>query len=89
MKINYEIQIRIIYYLRVKKYIGTRHTPIEHVCKVLSKYSCKQIKKELKNLQKRGILQFKKTFHGTDVYLNIKMMNEIEEIVKIAKEKNQ
>ncbi|MCL2156793.1 MAG: hypothetical protein FWH54_02085, partial [Methanobrevibacter sp.] len=77
MKINYEIQIRIIYYLRVKKYIGSRHTPIEHVCKVLSKYPCKQIKKELKNLQKSEILEFKKTFHGTDVYLNIKKIKEI------------
>ena len=89
MKNNYEIQIKIIYFLREKKYIGKRHAPVGYVCKMLSKYPCKQIRKELKNLKKRGILQYKKTFHGNDVYLNIKMIKEIEEIVKIEKEKNK
>jgi len=81
MKKYTKIQENIISSLYLKKYIGKRHTPIENLCKRLSQYPCKIIKKELKTLRNEGLLSFKQTYHGKDIYLNPKKIKEIEEIV--------
>jgi len=81
MKLNGKTQEAIVYSLHRKSYYNKRHTPIEFVCKRLSSIPCKKIRKEIKNLAKERIIIFKKTEHGIDVKLNVKMKNEIEKIV--------
>jgi len=75
-----EIQKDIVSSLYLKRHIGKRHTPIENLCQRLSQYPCKTIKKELKVLHNKGLLNFKQTYHGKDIYLNSKKVKEIKEI---------
>ena len=75
------IDEEILFFLYHDKYFNKRHTPISNICNKLSQIPCKYIKKELKNLYKLHLIRFKKTNHGTDVFLNIKMIDEIENII--------
>ncbi|MBR4447227.1 hypothetical protein [Methanobrevibacter sp.] len=81
MKTNTIIQEEILFFLYHNKYFNKRHTPISNVCNKLSQIPCKHVKNELKNLYKLKMIRFKKTQHGTDVYLNVKMKKEIENII--------
>ena len=69
----------ILFFLYRNHYFNKRHTPIINVCNKLSQFPCKQVKKELDNLYKAELVRYKKTGHGKDVYLNIKMKKEIED----------
>ena len=71
----------ILFFLYRNHYFNKRHTPIINVCNKLSHLPCKHIKKELDNLYRTKIVRYKKTNHGKDVFLNIKMKKEIEEII--------
>ena len=81
MKTNTIIQEEILFFLYHNKYFNKRHTPISNICNKLSEIPCKYIKNELKSLYKLKLIRFKKTKHGTDVFLNIKMKKEIEKII--------
>lgn len=71
----------VLFFLYRNHYFNKRHTPIVNVCNKLSQFPCKKIKKELDYLNKREIIRYKKTGHGQDVYLNVRMKKEIEEII--------
>lgn len=81
MKTNTIIQEEILFFLYHNKYFNKRHTPISNICNKLSGIPCKYIKNELKSLYKLKFIRFKKTKHGNDVFLNIKMKKEIEDII--------
>lgn len=80
MKTN-TIQEDILFFLYRKNYFNKRHTPVINVCNKLSRIPCKEIKKELKNLNKLYLVGIKPTAHGKDVFLNIGMIDEIEKII--------
>lgn len=71
----------ILFFLYRNHYFNKRHTPVSNVCNKLSQILCKTIKKELDNLYKVKIVRYKKTHHGKDVFLNVKMKKEIENII--------
>lgn len=75
------ISKEIVYFLYRNHYFNKRHTPISNICNKLSVFPCKHIKKELSNLNKAHIIRYKKTNHGTDVYLNVKLKKDIENII--------
>lgn len=81
MKTNTIVQEDILFFLYQNKYFNKRHTPISNICNKLSQIPCKYIKNELKNLYKLELIRFKKTKHGNDVYLNVRMKKEIENII--------
>lgn len=81
MKTNTIIQEEILFFLYHNKYFNKRHTPISNICNKLSEIPCKYIKKELKSLYKIKFVRFKKTKHGIDVFLNVRMKKEIEDII--------
>ncbi|MBQ2666328.1 hypothetical protein [Methanobrevibacter sp.] len=81
MKTNTIIQEEILFFLYQNKYFNKRHTPISNICNKLSQIPCKYIKNELKNLYRIKLIRFKKTKHGIDVFLNVKMKREIEGII--------
>ena len=81
MKTNTIVQEDILFFLYQNKYFNKRHTPISNVCNKSSQIPCKYIKNELKNLYKLELIRFKKTKHGNDVYLNVRMKKEIENII--------
>lgn len=81
MKTNTIVQEDILFFLYQNKYFNKRHTPISNICNKLSQIPCKYIKNELKNLYKMELIRFKKTKHGNDVYLNVRMKKEIENII--------
>lgn len=71
----------ILFFLYRNHYFNKRHCPIINLCNKLSHIPCKYIKKELNNLNKNFIIGFKATHHGKDVFLNVKMKREIENII--------
>ena len=73
----------ILFFLYRNHYFNKRHTPISNLCNNLqSTYNpCKYIKKELSNLNKMHLINFKKTHHGKDVFLNVKKKGKIEKIL--------
>ena len=75
------IQEEILFFLYRKNYFNKRHTPIVNLCNKLSRIPCKEIKKELKNLNKLYLVGIKPTGHGKDVFLNVGMIDEIEKII--------
>lgn len=81
MKTNTIVQEDILFFLYQNRYFNKRHTPISNICNKLSQIPCKYIKNELKNLYKLELIRFKKTKHGNDVYLNVRMKKEIENII--------
>ena len=81
MKTNTIIQEEILFFLYHNKYFNKRHTPISNICNKLSEIPCKYIKKELRSLYKLKFVRFKKTKHGNDVFLNVRMKKEIEDII--------
>lgn len=82
MKENKDLQKEILYSLRRKGYIGARHTPIVRVCGRLSKYSCKEVTKEIKILIKKDLILPYITHHDKDIRLNPEKMKLIKEITK-------
>jgi hypothetical protein len=83
MNKNYALQKEIIFALYRRRYFGKRHTPIDNICKRLSDYSCKEVRREVKNLMKQGLILPKSTNHGFDIRLNAKMKTKIEFLIKI------
>ncbi|WP_236951263.1 hypothetical protein [Methanosphaera sp. BMS] len=77
-----EIRKAILFFLYRNHYWQKRHTPISNICNKLSNHPCKYINKELKKLYKDKLIRFKKTNHGTDVFMNIHKKTEIEEEIK-------
>ena len=71
----------ILFFLYRNHYFNKRHTPISNLCNKLSHIPCKYIKKELSNLNKMHLINFKKTHHGKDVFLNVKKKGKIEKIL--------
>lgn len=75
------IREEVLFFLYRNHYFNKRHTPVVNVCNKLSHIPCKLIKRELDDLIKIKIARYKKTHHGKDVFLNVKMKKEIEEII--------
>lgn len=82
MNKDYDLQKEIIFSLYRRRYFGKRHTPINNICKRLSEYSCKEIRREVKNLIKQGIILPKPTAHDPDIRLNVQMKDTIDFIIK-------
>lgn len=72
------IRTDILYFLFRNNYWQSRHTPKSNICNKLSQHPCKYIDKELKKLYKDELIRYKKTNHGTDIYLNIHKKSTIE-----------
>lgn len=70
----------ILFFLYRNHYFNKRHTPISNICNKLSYIPCKYIKKSLDDLNKLTLIRYKKTRHGNNVFLNVKM-KEIESII--------
>ena len=82
MKENLEIQKEIIFSLFRTRHIGNKHTPIDNVCKRLTKIPCKQIRYNIKFLIKKYLVLPYPTGHDSDIRLNPKKMEEIKEIIE-------
>jgi hypothetical protein len=82
MKDDLEIQREIIFSLFRTRHIGKKHTPIDNVCKRLSKIPCKQIRENVKSLIKKYLILPYPTGHDPDIRLNPKKMGEIKEIIE-------
>ncbi|MBZ9570398.1 hypothetical protein KQY27_02420 [Methanobrevibacter sp. TMH8] len=83
MKDDYGVQEEILFSLFRTRHIGKKHTPINNVCKRLTKFPCKQIRHDIKSLMKQGLILPYPTGHDPDVRLNPKKMNEIKEIIRL------
>lgn len=75
------IQKKIIFSLYRTKHIGSRHTPMDKVCKRLTPISCKNIRKEIKNLMKKQLILPYKTGHDPDIRLNPKKLEQIGKFI--------
>ena len=82
MNENHKLQKEIVFSLYRRGYFGKKHTPINNLCKRLSHYSCKKIRREIKILIKREIILPKPTAHDPDIRLNVRMKKEIEFFIK-------
>lgn len=71
----------VLFFLYRNHYFNKRHTSVVNVCNKLSQFPCKLVKKELNKLYKVEIIRYKKTAHGMDVFLNVKMKRDIEKII--------
>lgn len=71
----------ILFFLYRNHYFNKRHTPVSNICNKLSQIPCKYIKKELDSLYKTELIRYKKTNHGKDVFLNVRMKKEIEDVI--------
>lgn len=77
-----DITKQILFSLHRKGYYGSKHTPVNHICKRLPKYPCKYITKRIKELIRDDILTPYPTGHGLDVRININRSSEVKEIIK-------
>jgi len=56
MKDDLEVQKEILYSLFRTRHIGKKHTPIDNVCKKLTKIPCKQIRHNINYLIKEYLI---------------------------------
>ena len=77
-----EIRADILYFLYRNNYWQKRHTPKTNICNKLSQHPCKEINRGLKKLYKDGLIRYKKTNHGDDVFLNIHEKSKIEKEIQ-------
>ncbi len=60
---------------------GGKHTAFDNIPKGFPKELWKEVKKELEQLAREGIIVKKPTGYGLHVSLNVKMKSEIEKII--------
>ncbi|MGC9517441.1 MAG: hypothetical protein ACP5C3_07080 [Methanomicrobiales archaeon] len=77
-----DLSKEILFSMHRKGYYNQKHTPVNYVCKRLPKYSCKLVKKTIRNLIKESLIVPYKTKHGLDIYLNINKAKKIKKIIK-------
>ena len=77
-----EVRADILYFLYRNNYWQNRHTPKTNISNKLSQHPCKEINRGLKELYKDGLIRYKKTNHGDDVFLNIHEKFQIENEIK-------
>lgn len=83
MKSNDNLERDILSTLYKHGCIGKHHTPIINLCKNLNQYSCKEIKKGIKSLNKKKFINLYKTYHGIDVRLIPSNLQEIKKIIDV------
>ena len=76
-----ERQMAVLEKLIYLKCIGGRHTSKDNVIKGFPKHERGNIKKELRNLIKKGYILQKPTFCGMEVSINPKMLSEIRRLL--------
>lgn len=81
-----DITCHILFSLHRKGYYGSKHTPVEHICKRLPQYSCKEVKHRIKKLIHEGLLILYRTYHGLDVRINIYKASIVKKIIKPLKD---
>ncbi|MFH0715119.1 MAG: hypothetical protein V1847_05235 [Candidatus Diapherotrites archaeon] len=82
MKLSpFEIRKRLLYKMARHHWWGGKHTAIENLPKGFLKELWKDVKSEIKELVREGILVEKPTGYGLHVSLNVSKKQEIERIL--------
>ncbi|MBE6494030.1 MAG: hypothetical protein E7Z84_05420 [Methanosphaera stadtmanae] len=81
MKSNPDIEKDILLTLFKHGCIGKHHTPIINLCRNLNQYPCKEIRKSIKSLRKKKLINLYKTYHGLDIRMIPSQLQVIKEII--------
>ena len=82
MKSNPDLEKDILITLFKHGCIGKHHTPIINLCRNLNQYPCKEIRKGVKSLRKKKLINLYKTYHGLDIRIVPSNLQEIKEIIE-------
>ena len=81
MKFSKDIRVTILEKMINHRFIGGKHTSIDNIPKGFPRNMIKEVKKEVKNLIKEGLIIAKPTSYGLEVSINPQKLREIEEII--------
>jgi len=78
---SFEIRQRILRKMVRHRWWGGKHTAFDNIPKGFPKELWKDVKKELEQLAREGLIVKKPTGYGLHVSLNVRMKAEIERMV--------